>query len=148
RPALQSIFIDLCRQPVADYLERFEFRSDLLKAMYAVTDGFSGLCGGYRTPGTGMNFLIHNMCRLPRSDGTWMILKGGMGVVSQRIADGARRHGARFVTGTRVTRIDTASGKVTGVVLDDGSEIAASTVVVGADPFRMRDLVGTHAFPA
>jgi hypothetical protein len=25
------------------------------------TDGFSGLNGGWDTPGTGMNFLMHNM---------------------------------------------------------------------------------------
>lgn len=27
------------------------------------TDGFSGLNGGWDTPGTGMNFLVHNMVR-------------------------------------------------------------------------------------
>jgi hypothetical protein len=42
---------------------RFGFRSDLLRAMYAVTDGFSGLNGTWDTPGTGMNFLVHNMVR-------------------------------------------------------------------------------------
>jgi hypothetical protein len=31
------------------------------KVMYAVTDGFSGLNGGWDTPGTGLNFLVHNM---------------------------------------------------------------------------------------
>lgn len=31
--------------------------------MYAVTDGFSGLNGGWDTPGTGLNFLAHNMAR-------------------------------------------------------------------------------------
>lgn len=61
RPALQSTFVNLCRQPVSHYLERFQFKSDLLKAMYAVTDGFSGLTGSWGTPGTGMNFLVHNM---------------------------------------------------------------------------------------
>ena len=54
-------FIDLCRQPVAMYLDRFNFKSPLLKSMYAVTDGFSGLNGSWQTPGTGMNFLMHNM---------------------------------------------------------------------------------------
>ena len=58
--ALQT-FIDLCRQPVAAYLDRFNFKSPLLKSMYAVTDGFSGLNGSWQTPGTGMNFLMHNM---------------------------------------------------------------------------------------
>ena len=33
--------------------------------MYAVTDGFSGLNGSWQTPGTGMNFLMHNMVRRP-----------------------------------------------------------------------------------
>lgn len=32
--------------------------------MYAVTDGFSGLNGGWDTPGTGLNFLAHNMVGL------------------------------------------------------------------------------------
>ncbi len=54
-------FIDLCQQPVAEYLDRFNFKSPLLKSMYAVTDGFSGLNGSWQTPGTGMNFLMHNM---------------------------------------------------------------------------------------
>ena len=55
------MFIDLCRGPVSAYLARFGFRSDLLQAMYAVTDGFSGLSGGWDSPGTGLNFLAHNM---------------------------------------------------------------------------------------
>ena len=89
RPALRQIFVDLCRKPVGQYLDRFGFRSDLLKAMYAVTDGFSGLSGDWDTPGTGMNFLVHNMCRLPGSDGTWMIVRGGMGTVTQTLAGAA-----------------------------------------------------------
>ncbi len=52
RPALRKVFVDLCRKPVGQYLDRFGFKSDLLKAMYAVTDGFSGLNGDWDTPGT------------------------------------------------------------------------------------------------
>ena len=43
RPVLRRTFVDLCRKPIRDYLERFDFKSDLVKAMYAVTDAFSGL---------------------------------------------------------------------------------------------------------
>ena len=64
RPQLRKEFIDLCTLPISHYLERFGFKSDLIKAMYATTDAFSGLSGGYDTPGTGMNFLVHNMCAL------------------------------------------------------------------------------------
>ena len=56
-----QVFISLCQRPVADYLERFGFKSELLKVMYAVTDGFAGLTGSWETPGSGMNFLVHSM---------------------------------------------------------------------------------------
>jgi phytoene dehydrogenase-like protein len=148
RPALRQIFIDLCRGSIGAYLERFAFKSDLLRAMYAVTDGLSGLCGGWDTPGSGMNFLVHNMCRLPGSDGTWMIVEGGMGTVTQRIADAARAAGANIQTSCKVDRILHTAGAVTGVALTDGREIDAKVVLVNADPFRMRDLVGAHSLPA
>src|SRR5205823_10256026 len=127
RPALRRVFVDLCRRPVGEYLDRFAFRSDLLKAMYAVTDGFSGLNGDWETPGTGMNFLIHNMCRLPGSDGTWMIVKGGMGTVTQRLAAAAREAGAGIETGRAVQAI--AQGPLR-VQLRDGTEVRARAVVV------------------
>lgn len=47
RPELRDVMMNLCRDPVSHYLERFNFRSDLLKAMFAVTDGFSGLTGSW-----------------------------------------------------------------------------------------------------
>lgn len=148
RPALRQVFVDLCRKPIRDYLERFDFRSDLVKAMYAVTDGFSGLFGGWDTPGTGMNFLVHNMCRLPDSGGTWMIVEGGMGTIGQRFAEAAERHGARIETNRGVAKILVEGGVVRGVVTDRGDEVRARTVIVNADPFRMRDLVGSEHFPA
>jgi hypothetical protein len=63
--------------------------------MYAVTDGLSGLHAGPDDPGTGHNFLVHNMCRLPGSDGTWMIAAGGMGTVARTFAAAARAAGRR-----------------------------------------------------
>jgi phytoene dehydrogenase-like protein len=148
RAPLRQVFIDLCRQPVGRFLERFDFKSDLVRAMYAVTDGFSGLYGSWDTPGTGMNFLIHNMCRLPGSDGTWMIVKGGMGTVTGRIAEAARRAGASIETGKRVVGLRIDGGRAKGVVLDGGEEIGADLVVCNGDPFRMRALIGRDNLPA
>lgn len=45
-------------------------------AMYGITDAFSGLFATFGTPGAGFNFMVHNMCRLPGSDGTFMIVQG------------------------------------------------------------------------
>jgi phytoene dehydrogenase-like protein len=151
RPGLRRVFVELCRNPVADYLARFDFESDLLRAMYAVTDGFSGSTGTWSTPGTGMNFLVHNMCRIPGSDGTWSLVRGGMGTVTTRIAAAARAAGAAIETSRRVERILVEGvgigAAVRGVVLDDGREVRARTVVCNADPFRMRDLVGRPLLP-
>jgi len=144
RPALRQIFVDLCRKPVGQYLDRFGFRSDLLKAMYAVTDGFSGLSGDWDTPGTGMNFLVHNMCRLPGSDGTWMIVRGGMGTVTQTLAGAARQAGATIETGRGARAIATGPLRVS---LHDGTEVRARAVVVNADPFRLRELIGGEKVP-
>ena len=85
RPALRAAFVDLCRGSVGAYLQRFGFRSELLQAMYATTDGFSGLNGGWDTPGSGHNFLVHNLCRLPGSGGTWMVVQVGRRTAGQGV---------------------------------------------------------------
>ncbi|GAB4817840.1 hypothetical protein N2152v2_004886 [Parachlorella kessleri] len=194
RPQLRDTFVDLCRQPVSRYLDKFGFKSDLLKllgpstlqhvrcrckrgaetgnsrpaglyvphaltspivlgasppqVMYAVTDGFSGLTGGWDTPGTGMNFLVHNLCRLPGSDGTWMVVQGGMGAVTQQLATAALHHGARIHTGQPIQSILVGGGVARGVVTGQRREHRAPVVLVNADPFRLRQLAGEANFPA
>jgi phytoene dehydrogenase-like protein len=147
RPALRETFINLVTRPVEDYLARFEFASELLVAMYAVTDGFPGLHGSFGTPASGMNFLVHNMCRLSGSDGTWMIAQGGMGSITQELGRLATEAGARIWTGAGVQHIVTQGEQVAGVVLRDGREIDTQVVISNADPFRMRTLVGREKFP-
>ncbi len=142
RPALRQVFVELCRGSVGAYLRRFGFQSELLEAMYAVTDGFTGLCGAWDTPGSGMNFLVHNMCRLPGSDGTWMIVRGGMGSVTQLLAAAATNAGAKVELETPVSRIEIESGIVRGVVTVNGDVHRASVVVVSVDPFRLRAMLG------
>ena len=148
RPALRQTFMNLVTQPVENYLSRFGFESELLLAMYAVTDGFSGLSAGFGTEGTGLNFLFHNMCRLPGSDGTWMIAEGGMGSVTKELARLATEAGAQIYTEACVESVMTSANRVTGVALNDGREIQAPVVLSNADPFRTRALAGAEKFPA
>ncbi len=148
RPALRDAFLGLCRGSVGTYLDRFEFQSDLIKAMYAVTDGFSGLDGTWDTPGTGLNFLDHNLCRLPGSDGTWMIVEGGMGTVTRLLADAARAAGVRIDCGVTVESIEVDARAVSRVIARGMDPVACTTVVCNADPFRMVDLVGRPQLPA
>src|SRR3712207_2029267 len=116
--------------------------------MYAVTDAFSGLDGGYDTPGTGYNLLVHNMCRLPGSGGTWMIVEGGMGTVTQSLARVARKHGAQLRTGAKVASVRTERGVVKGVVLEGGEELSAPVVMSNADPVRTLRLLEDSAVSA
>jgi phytoene dehydrogenase-like protein len=142
RPPLRDVFIDLCRGSVGDYLRRFELQSELLEAMYAVTDGFTGLCGSWDTPGSGMNFLAHNMCRLPGSDGTWMVVAGGMGVVTRQLAEAAMRAGAEILVDTAVASIELETGKAAGVATVAGELHRANAIMVNADPFRLLSMLG------
>jgi phytoene dehydrogenase-like protein len=141
RPALRAPFLELCSAPVGAWLDRFGFRSDLVRAMYAVTDGLSGASGGYDSPGTALNLLVHNMCRLPGAGGTWMLVRGGMGTVTARLARLAERAGARVRTGTPVASVRVSAGAVRGVALADGEEIDAEVVVGACDPFTLERLV-------
>jgi phytoene dehydrogenase-like protein len=148
RPELRQVFIDLVTRPTEEYLSRFGFKSELLIAMYAVTDGFSGLTGSFGTPRTGMNFLVHNMCRLPGSDGTFMIAKGGMGSISKEFARLATEAGVEICTGVGVEKVWTVNNQVRGVVLKNGQELSSKIVLSNSDPFRLRNLVGKDQFPA
>lgn len=148
RPELRQTFVDLCRGSVGEYLERFDFKSDLVKAMYAVTDGFSGLYGTWDTPGTGMNFLVHNMCRLPGAGGTWMIVKGGMGTITQALTRKFLALGGELLLSQPVSEISIEQGTARGVGLASGARLSSAVVVAGSDPFTFRDLVGSAAFPS
>lgn len=145
RPALQQTFIDLVRGDVASYLDRFGFGSELVVAMYTVTDGLSGLHAGPDTAGSGHNFLVHNMCRLNdldghSADGTWLIVRGGMGTVTRTLATRAEQAGARIAVNRPVERVLVSDGVVTGVALADGETISAPVVVAGCDPFTLSEL--------
>jgi phytoene dehydrogenase-like protein len=148
RPALRRVFVDLVRGSVTDYLARFGFRSELLVAMYAVTDGLTGVHAGPDDPGTGHNFLAHNMCRLPGADGTWMIVEGGMGTVSGTLAAAARAAGATILSDAPVTVVRLAGGAVSGLVFGDGRELTAPVVLGACDPYRLIELVPDGALPA
>jgi phytoene dehydrogenase-like protein len=146
RPALQQVFVELCRGSVGAYLDRFGFQSNLLRAMYAVTDGFSGLFGSWHTPGSGMNFLIHNMCRLKGSGGTWMLCRGGMGTITQTLAAAFVAAGGKLLRSHTVTQIECTGGSARSVVLDSGHVVRARALIANCDPFRVRNLVGADAF--
>jgi phytoene dehydrogenase-like protein len=77
-----------------------------------------------------------------------MIVRGGMGTVTTRLAELARAAGAQLLTSEKVSRIALGAGGVEAVHTVSGREVRTGVAVVNADPFRMQDLVGTARFPA
>jgi len=137
-------------QSVAEFLEPW-FESEEIKVTLA-TDGVIGTNGGPRSPGTAYVLLHHVMGGVDGHRGLWGFVRGGMGAISQSIADAARAAGAEISTRAIVDHVlmkDTASGpRAVGAVLTNGEEILAQTVVSCADPKRtFLGLVGEQHLP-
>lgn len=62
--------------------------------------------------------------------------RGGPGALAAALAAAARGFGAEIRTGAEVAGVTTAEGRVTGVTLVSGDEIAAPIVASGLDPKR------------
>ena len=116
----------------SDFLDRY-FESDELKSPMAVS-GIIGTFLGVRSPGTAYVLLHHYMGEIDGAFRSWGFAKGGTGAVSQAVASSARALGAEIRLGAKVDRITYRDGRATGVVLEDGEEIPARTVVSSVDP--------------
>ena len=109
------------------------FESDEVKVTLA-TDGVIGANGGPRSPGTAYILLHHVMGSVGGKRGLWGFVRGGMGAVSNAIADSARSRGVEIRTDVEVERVRIAHGRATGVVLRNGEEIAARIVASNLTP--------------
>lgn len=124
----------IATQSARDFLDAW-FESPELKASLA-TDGVIGARGGPGTPGTAYVLFHHSMGQAAGKRGLWGFVRGGMGALTQALAAAAQRHGAQVRTNAAVAQILIRDGRADGVVLSDGEEIAARTVVSNADPKR------------
>ncbi|HEU4403116.1 MAG TPA: NAD(P)/FAD-dependent oxidoreductase [Candidatus Polarisedimenticolia bacterium] len=137
---------DLMTMSVAEFLDIY-FESDQIKAVKAYY-GSIGTFLAPRSPGTAYVLLHHLMGDLGGAGG-WGYMRGGMGSVSKAIAGCAKAHGCEIRTDAEVIRIRVEDGRATGVALRSGEEIAAATVVTGADPkTTFLKLVDTKELPA
>ena len=121
-------------QSVKDFLDAW-FESEQLKVALA-TDGVIGTKGGPCTPGTAYVLMHHCMGGVGGKRGLWGFVRGGMGGITQAMADSARSRGAEIRTGARVEKVLVKEGRAAGVVLDSGEEVHAKIVVSGVDPKR------------
>src|SRR5579863_3053857 len=128
--ALVKIFT----QSAAEFLDEW-FESEQVKVTLA-TDGVIGANGGPRSPGTAYILLHHCMGGVAGHRGLWGFVRGGVGTVSEAIAASAQAHGAVIRTEAPVTKIVAREGRVHGVVLAGGEEIAGHIIASNLDPKR------------
>jgi len=125
------------------------FESEVVKAAlgwHAINDSIAGPS----TPGTAY-VLLHDHAAEQAGGGlrSWGFVRGGIGLVTEAMADAAREAGAEIRTGAEVERIVVEGDRARGVELADGSVLAADRVLSNADPLRtFFGLVGADLLPA
>jgi len=90
--------------------------------------GIIGTLAGPRDRGTAWIHAMHSLGLI----GGWSYVEGGMGRISECLADAARDAGAAVSTGTPVAAIEIGAG----VRLEGGELVHARAVVSNADPVR------------
>ena len=133
-PESLHLHLKLFTMSSADFLDEW-FESEVLKAPMSVS-GIIGTYLGVRSPGTAYVLLHHYMGEIDGAFRSWGYSKGGTGGVSLACANAARAFGAEIRTEAEVERVLLENGRATGVVLADGEEIRARTVISNCDPHR------------
>ena len=119
----------------ADTVAEF-FESDEVQGAF-VGQGVIGTFAGPHDPGTAFVMTYHAFGgELVDGAATWAYVRGGMGAVTQALAARARDLGVEIRTSTPVSSVLVENGKAAGVVLTDGTEVRARTVLSNADPKR------------
>ena len=119
------------------------FESEQLKAAVASL-GIHGVTLGVMSAGTTFN-LLHNW--LNRGGLAHQHI-GQAGQVAGALGEAAKAHGAEIRLNAEVASIKVEHGRVTGVVLANGEEVAAQIVLSAADPKQtFLSLVGSMELP-
>jgi phytoene dehydrogenase-like protein len=124
--------IELLTGAARPILERW-FQSEPLRATLA-TDAVIGSFGSISAPGSAYVLLHHVMGQAGGARGVWGYVQGGMGKLSEAIAQACLDMGVEIRRETEVRRIAASDGRVSGVALSDGSQLDARVVASSVDP--------------
>lgn len=109
------------------------FESEPLKAVL----GWDAVVGNYASPfaaGTGYALLHNSIGEVNGKAGRWGHALGGMGRITELMADEARDRGVRIDVDCAVASVLVESGRACGVVTETGEEIRARAVVSNVHP--------------
>ncbi|MDQ3878312.1 MAG: NAD(P)/FAD-dependent oxidoreductase [Actinomycetota bacterium] len=131
----ENLFARTVDGSIAELCEEF-FETDLMRGLTA-SQGIIGSAAGPRTPGSAYVYLHHAFGEATGEPGVWGFVRGGMGAITQQLADIVRGAGGEIRLESEVATIACHDGRrATGVVLSSGEEIEARSVCSNADPKR------------
>lgn len=108
------------------------FETELLQAIVAARGIFGAFAGPW-SAGTSAALLLQ-AANGGQAIAPATFIKGGMGALSQALAQAATNAGAEIRTNAEVASVRVENGKADGVILRSGEEIAARAVISNADP--------------
>jgi len=121
-----------------DNVGRF-FQDERLKAAFTFQNMYLGL-SPYDAPAT---YSLLQYTEL--AEGVWYPI-GGMYAAIQALVNIAEKLGVKFMYNAPVEKINTAKGKVTSVLLEDGRELSADIFIGNADlPYIYKELLPDRA---
>lgn len=124
--------LDLFAKSARGFLDGW-FESEAVKAAF----GFDAVVGNYAspdTPGSAYVLLHHVFGEVNGKKGGWGHVIGGMGAITRIMADVCREAGVEISLEAPVKQVLVDGGKVAGVSLEGGEEIAARKVIANVGP--------------
>jgi phytoene dehydrogenase-like protein len=123
------------------------FESEPVKAAF----GFDACVGNYASPnapGSAYVLLHHVFGEVNGQKGAWGHVPGGMGTITQAMAEAVREAGGEIVVDAPVDRVLVERGKAIGLRLANGDEARARRVIANLGPRPLFDrLVPRDAVP-
>ncbi len=120
---------------LGEFLDQ-NYESEKMKVMFLANNVY-GKHGGPYQPGTAIGLLFHLLSGGDHElQGFYGHVMGGMGAITQALASSSRKLGAEIRTNASVATINSRNAIVSGVTLEDGTELRSRSVLSNADPKR------------
>ena len=128
---LEAAF-QLFRKSAGDMLDGW-FESDPIKAVLGF-DAVIGNLASLYAAGSAYMLLHHAFGEVNGKSGVWGYAIGGMGAITQAIANAAAEHGVRIDVCSEVREVLVEGDRATGIVLKDGTAVRARAVIANVNP--------------
>ncbi|MCZ6617818.1 MAG: NAD(P)/FAD-dependent oxidoreductase, partial [Gammaproteobacteria bacterium] len=122
--------VDLMTMSADDFLARW-FEHSVTRAVLGYYCSI-GTFAGPKTPGSAY-VVMHHIMGEHEGAGGWGFIRGGMGTISELIAEAGRQHGMVVRTDAEVARVEVVNGRATKVVTAAGDEYFARAIVCNAN---------------